>query len=507
MYLTFDIGTTSVKVVLYARDGRLLHKAIRNYTLATPAVNWYEVDPDVYWDSVVSGTREILSATRIDPREIKTISGCSQGETVIFLGEDGRPVRPAIVWLDLRARAETEELAAMASVDTLYRVTGQTGFDPTWSAIKVLWVKKNQPEVFRRTRRILLVEDYITWRLTGRACSSPNLLSSSLFVDVHTRGWWSLYVDYLGIAGLLPELLETGDRVGTLTRAAAESLGLDPDTLVVKGAMDQAASAIGAGNITPGIVTETTGSVMAIGVTSLRADPEAAVRLPYQPHVRGGSFLYLPYVQTAGSAYKWWRDMFCQEEIREAGDLEGAYGKMNALAAAVEAGSEGVVFLPYLAGAGQPENDPDARGVFYGLTLKHGKGHCARAIMESIAFMLKKILADFVRSGVEMKEVRSMGGGARSDLWLQIKADVIGLPIARMEEEETATLGAAMLAAVCHGEHPDIASAAAAMVRLGRRFQPDPARSAVYERSFRLYNTLYGALAPVFRKFSGAAKE
>jgi xylulokinase len=507
MYLTFDIGTTSVKVVLYARDGRLLHKAIRNYTLCTPAVNWYEVDPDVYWDSVVSGTREILSVAGIDPHEIKTVSGCSQGETVIFLGEDGRPVRPAIVWLDLRARAETEELAGMASVDTLYRVTGQTGFDPTWSAIKVLWVKKNQPDVFRRTRRILLVEDYITWRLTGRACSSPNLLSSSLFVDVHRRAWWSLYVDYLGIAELLPELIETGERVGTLTRAAAAALGLDPDTLVVKGAMDQEASAIGAGNITPGIVTETTGSVMAIGVTSLHADPDPAVRLPYQPHLPEGSFLYLPYVQTAGSAYKWWRDMFCQEEIRAAGDLEGAYEKMNDQAAAVAAGSEGVVFLPYLAGAGQPENDPDARGVFYGLTLKHGKGHCARAIMESIAFMLRKILADFVRAGVEMKEVRSMGGGARSDLWLQIKADVIGLPIARMEEEETATLGAAILAAVSHGEHPDIASAAAAMVRLGRRFEPDPSRSAVYERSFRLYNTLYGALAPVFRKFSGAAGE
>jgi xylulokinase len=346
------------------------------------------------------------------------------------------------------------------------------------------------------------VEDYITWRLTGRACSTPNLLSSSLLLDVHSRRWWDLYVDYLGIRKLLPELLETGDPVGTLTRQAAEALGLDPRTLVVKGAMDQASSALGAGNIMPGVVTETTGSVMAIGVTSDRADPDPAVRLPYQPHVTGDSFLYLPYVQTAGSAYKWWRDMFCQEEIRVAGDIERAYEKMNELAAAVEAGSEGVVFLPFLAGAGQPENDPDARGVFYGLTLKHGKGHCARAIMESIAFLLRKILADFKRSGVQMKEIRSMGGGARSDLWLQIKADVIGLPITRMEEEETSTLGAAILAAVRHGEHPDIASAAAAMVRLGRRFEPDPGRSAVYERTFRLYNELYGALAPVFRRFS-----
>jgi xylulokinase len=164
------------------------------------------------------------------------------------------------------------------------------------------------------------------------------------------------------------------------------------------------------------------------------------------------------------------------------------------------------VFLPFLAGAGQPENDPDARGVFYGLTLSHGKGHCARAIMESIAFLLRKILADFVRSGVAMKEVRSMGGGARADLWLQIKADVIGLPIARMEEEETSTLGAAILAAVRCGEHPDIASAAAAMVRVGRRFAPDPRSAPIYERSYALYTELYGALAPVFHTFAHREK-
>jgi xylulokinase len=175
---------------------------------------------------------------------------------------------------------------------------------------------------------------------------------------------------------------------------------------------------------------------------------------------------------------------------------------MNELAASVPPGSEGVVFLPFLAGAGQPENDPDARGVFYGLTLKHGRSHCARAIMESIAYLLRKILEDFRRSGVEMRELRSMGGGARSELWLQIKSDVTGLPLVRMEEEETSTLGAAILAAIACGDHPDLASATAAMVRLGRRFEPRPEAVAVYERSFCLYNDLYEALVPLFRKYS-----
>jgi xylulokinase len=421
---------------------------------------------------------------------------------MIFLGADDKPVRPAIVWLDLRARSEAEELARLVPNSEVYKVTGLTEIDPTWSATKVLWVKSNQPDIFRRTARFLLAEDYITYRLTGRFCSTPNLLSSTLFLDVHRRAYWDTTVDFLGIRDRLPEIVESGSLAGTLTDTAARELGLVSGTLVVKGSMDQATSAIGAGNFLPGIVTETTGSVMAIGVTSLSAEPDPKVRLPFQPHVIPGSYLYLPYVQTAGSAYKWWRDRFCQEEVRAAGDLEAAYEEMNRLSAAAPPGSEGVVFLPFLAGAGQPENDPDARGVFYGLTLKHGKGHCARAIQESIAFLLKKILSDFTRAGVSMKEVRSMGGGARSDLWLQIKADVVGLPIARMEEEETSTLGAAILAAVRCGDYPDIATAAAAMVRLGRRFEPEPANRIAYERAFDLYNDLYRALAPVYKRYA-----
>lgn len=502
MYLCFDIGTTSVKVAVIDRGGRVLAKAIRDCVLKSPEVNWYEIDAELWWKAVVEGSREVLAAPGVDRRSIRGISGCSQGETVIFLDAEGRQTRPAMVWLDLRAREEAEELSALAPLDELFATTGQTGYDPTWSACKILWVKRHEAEAFARTRRLLLVEDYMTWRLTGRATASPNLLSSSLFVDVRTGRYWERFVGYLGVAELLPEILAPGAIVGPLLPAVAAELGLAPGIPVVKGAMDQATSALGAGNIEPGIVTETTGSVMGIGITSGGVDLAAPVRLPYQPHLVPGAFLYLPYVQTAGSAYKWWRDKFCAEEIARAGDLETAYAEMNKLAASVPAGAEGLVFLPYLAGAGQPENDPDARAVFYGLTLKHGKAHCARAIMESIAFLLRKILDDFRRSGVPMRELRSMGGGARSDLWLQIKSDVTGLPLTRMEEEETSTLGAAILAAVATGDHPNLAAATAAMVRLGTRFEPDPAAKAAYDRSYALYGELYQTLAPVFRKYS-----
>jgi xylulokinase len=502
MYLTFDIGTTSVKTALYKNDGRLVAKAIRDCILNSPEVNWYEAEADTYWRAVVDGTREILSSSAVNPREIQAISGCSQGETVLFLDKNGNSARPAMVWLDLRARDEAKELSALASRDELYAVTGQTDYDPTWSACKVLWVKKHQPELFSRTKKILLVEDYIVWRLSGRMCSSPNLLSSTLFIDIHTKRYWDRFIDYLGVSSLLPEIVESGELVGPISAVAAGELGLDGRTMVVKGAMDQATSAIGAGNIASGIVTETTGSCMAIGVTTGTVDLAASARLPYQPHILRGSYLYLPYVQTAGNAYKWWRDKFCREEVERSSSLDAAYEEINKLATNAPAGSEGLVFLPYLAGAGQPENDPDARAVFYGFTLKHGKEHCARAIMESIAFLLRKILENMRSSGIAMRELRSMGGGARSELWLQIKADVTGLPLIRMEEEETSTLGAAILAAVACGDYPNLEAATAAMVRLGRRFEPDPEAQAVYDRAFALYNELYSALAPVFRGHS-----
>jgi xylulokinase len=440
VYLAFDVGTTSVKVVLFDRQGRLVRKSIVNYLLETPGVNRYEADPELYWNAVADGTREVMRLSGADPAEVQTVSGCSQGETVVLLGKDDRPVRRAIVWLDQRARDEVAELSRLVSNDELYRVTGLTDMDPTWTGPKLLWVRRNEPGVFRSVHRVLWVEDWITFRLTGRACSTANLMSSSLFVDVHTKAYWPKTVKAVGMDGRLPEIVEPGDVVGTVLPRVAGELGLSPKTLVVKGSMDQAASALGAGNIEPGIVTETTGSVMAIGVTSRTADPAT--------------------------------------------------------------GSEGLIFLPFLAGAGTPENDPDARGVFHGLTLKHGRGHCARAIQESIAYLLKKILTDFARSGSTFSEVRSMGGGARSDLWLQIKADVTGLPIARMEEEETSTLGAAILAAVRCGDFPDAAAAVKAMVRFGRRFEPDPSTAAAYARGYALSNDLYTALAPVFRRYA-----
>jgi xylulokinase len=503
MYLTFDVGTTSVKAALFDRQGGLRAKSIQSYELATPHADWVEADPEVYWSAVLAGFRETLAASGVDPKEVRSISGSSQGETIVFLDARDRPVRPAMVWLDNRARAQTEALRSRIQAEEFYRATGCTDIEPTWSILKVLWVKEHEPEVLARTARILLLEDFIDYRLTGRSCSTPTLLHSTGFLDIQSRRYWAKTAGWAGIEGLLPEVVDSGSAAGRVRAELAGELGLPRDTVVVKGAMDQTMSNIGAGNLSPGIVTESTGTAMAIGVTADSVAGIRANRLPYQPHALRGKFLILPYAQTSAILYKWFRDQFGREEVRQAGDPEKAYEALNALAAGVPAGCDGLVLLPFFAGANAPENDLSARGVWYGLTLKHGKAHFARAIQEAVGFMLRGLLGLIRDADIPIQEVRCMGGAARSDLWLQIKADVCGLPMVRMQEEEAAALGCALLAAVALGDYADPGEAARAMVRLGRRFEPQAANRAVYGRQFELYRELYRALKPVFRKYAG----
>jgi xylulokinase len=490
MYLAFDVGTTSVKTAAFDGAGRLLAKSIQEYALATPEAGRYEVEPEVYWRAVRDGFRETLRG--VDARAVRAICGCSQGETVIALDQNDRSVRPAIVWLDTRAGAETEEIKARVSEDEYYRATGCVAIEPVWTLPKIAWIRKREPAIFRRVAKLLLVADYIDYLLTGRFLSTPNLLQSTGLYDILSRRYWPATVAPLGVEGMLPEVVESGTVVGSVRPEVADDLGLRRSVVVIKGAMDQGMSAVGAGNIRSAVVTETTGTALAIGVTADSVSQIHTHRLAYQPHVLPGRYLILPYAQTSGVIYKWFRDVFGSE----------AYEELNSLAAAVPAGSDGLVLLPFFAGAYVPENDMRARGVWYGMTLSHTKGHFARSIQESVGFMLRRILELVAAANIGIDEVRSMGGAARSELWLQIKADICGIPMVRMQEEETSTLGCALVAAVATGEHASPEAAVAAMVRTGKRFEPDPARRPLYDRRFALYRDLYESLAPVYRAYA-----
>ncbi len=500
MYLSFDVGTTSVKTALFDSRGKLLAKSIQNYTLETPRVDWYEVEPEVYWRAVKEGFLQTISASGVDPTFIRSICGCSQGETIIFLDKQDRSIRPAMVWIDNRAREETEELKARISSTEFHRTTGCTEIEPTWSVLKIAWLKKHEADNFQKIDKIMLVEDYIVYMLTGVFLSTPTLMHSTGLFDIHNGSYWSKTVSPLGIEDRLPAIVDAGSIVGSLKPELADELGLKRETVVVKGAMDQTLSAVGAGNIRSGVVTETTGTALAIGITTDSTEVIHANTLVHQPHIIPGNYLILPYAQTSGVLYKWFRDVFASAEIEAAGGLEQAYEELNRLAASAPAGCDGLVLLPFFAGAYIPENDMYAKGVWYGITLKHGKGHFARSIQESVGFMLRRILDLILAAGIEIGEVRSMGGAARSDLWLQIKADICGLPMVRMVEEETSVLGCAILSAVAVKDHDNIAEAVEAMVKMGTVFIPNRKHGDLYDRLYKLYGRLYETLKPVFRQ-------
>ncbi len=419
---------------------------------------------------------------------------------MIPVDADGRPVGPAIVWLDNRATDEARTLAERFGAARTYDVTGIPTIVPTWTACKLLWWRVNEPAVFAAADRFLLVEDFLLHRLTGRFVTDGGIQCTSLLFDIVRRRWWDEMLDAVGIdERRLAEPVEPGAVVGRLTTSAAAALGLAPGSIVVAGGMDQAAGAVGIGNTGPGIVSESTGGALTLQASVDRHGRDPSRQTPVYIHSAPGRYLYCPVCPTGGMALTWFRDALGREEVeRAAREGRDAYDLLTELAATVPPGSEGLVMLPHLAGAFSPEYDPAARGVFYGFGLGHAKGHFVRAILEAVAFMLRRNVELLASAGAPAAEIHSHGGGARSRLWNQVKADVCGLPVITLRGEDAAIRGDAMLAGVAAGVFRDLDEAARAMVSVGERYQPDPTTRAAYEAAYSTYRDLFEALRPVF---------
>ncbi len=323
---------------------------------------------------------------------------------------------------------------------------------------------------------------------------------TTLLFDIREHGWWQPMLDRLALTpDRLPELVAPGAAVGTLRPEAADALGLSPSVTVVAAGMDQAAGAVGVGNLAPGVISESTGGALTLQATIDRPDGDRTGRTPVYVHSVPGRYLYCPVCPTGGMVLTWFRDRFGQLEVaRAATQGRSAYDLLTELAADVAPGADGLVMLPHLMGAFSPEYEPRARGVWSGFTLAHGKGHFVRAILEAVAYMLRRNLELLAEAGATADEIRSHGGGARSDLWCQIKADVCGIPVATLAGDDAAIRGDAMLAGVATGVFRDLDEARSAMVAARSRFTPDMTVQGVYEDGYRRYQELFAALGPVF---------
>ena len=466
--LGIDLGTSEVKAGLVTLDGRMLAIARSGYSIDARHHGWAEQDPGAWWSAVVSAVRALHLH---DIAEVVAIGVDGHGPTLVAVDGRGEATRPAITWLDTRSIAEADELAV---------ATGVRG----WALAGLpaaLWVERHDRAAADATRWYLSTWEWLAFRLTGAAVSplTPNQL-------VPDRA----AVAAVGVpADRLPETGETGTIVGHLTGASADALGLQAGIPVAGGTVDAFASYHGAGLLRAGDAYDPGGSAGGFGVYWDRP-----VEVPggfVTPAPLAGHYSVGAAMAATGRALDWYRDEILGDTI--------STDALLAEAAATPPGADGLVFLPYLAGERSPIWDPEARGVLAGLTLGHGRGHIARAILEASALAIRHVAAPMLAAGVQVREMRVCGGPARSPIWNQVKADVTGFRVAVPEVLETAVLGSAILGACAIGAHADLPTAIAAMTRIDHRIEPDAALVPVYDRLFEAYLALYPATAPVLR--------
>lgn len=498
--LGIDAGTTAFKAVLFDQEGKEIAVAACEYDLEYPHPGWVELDVEKYWEALKSVIRIILTKYTGSTKEIKALAIASQGETLICVDHIGNPLRKAIVWLDNRAGPEAELIRSAFGTDIAFKITGQPDIVPTWPAAKILWIKKNEPVLFSNVSKFLLLEDYLIYRLTNKFIAEGSLLSSTLMFDINKGQWWPDMLKFIGINyGQLPEITKSGQIISEITDKAAKETCLCKETIVVSGAFDHAASAIGSGNTGFRFITESTGSTLAIcaNVPKPVYDPKHIIPCHY--HAIPDAYFLLPWCQTAGMVYKWFRDGF-YNGIKSGveSNSQALYKFMDEDAAVISPGSDGLLLLPHLAGAFTPESNPNAKGVFFGISLQTGKAHFTRAILEAIAFMLKRNIRLLEGMGHEVNEIRSNGGGSKSDLWNQIKADVCQKPVVTVKVTETASLGAAMLAGYGLNFFNNLEEASEKMIQLNERYIPDKLNDVIYSEAYDRYINLYNLLEPMF---------
>lgn len=499
--LALDLGTTALKIMLFRTDGTAVAKSSREYKLMTPTPLEVELPAETYWSAFKDGLSEVMALSKVKPSEIKSLGISAQGETLVAIDKDGNPLMNAIVWLDNRAQDEAAELSRHFSFgsEETWSVTGQVKSLPIWPSSKILWLRRNAPELFRRTAKFLLLEDYFIYRMTGSFVCEGSLTCTTAYWDFQKKAWWPDMLRYIGISDEnLPEIRESGEIVGPIKPDIAVELGLSSETIVTTGALDQACGAIGVGNIKPGIVSVNTGAALAICATVNEPffDPDG--NLPLHYHAMPDSY-FAHTCTMGGMVLRWFRDGFCQPEMT-AGSLSGidAYDILSKEAAQVAPGSDGLVMLPHLQGAWAPEFNPKAKGVFYGITLHHTRPYFVRAIMEAIAYAIRNSLKVLEGKGIRSSEIRSLGGGSRSKVWGQIKADVIQQPVYTMKNEEAGCLGAAILAGVAIGTYKSVEDAVTKVVAVDDRIEPNPNNAGVYDKAFDRYIGLYNSLLSTF---------
>jgi xylulokinase len=499
LVLAHDLGTTGNKATLYDHEGVLVGSAFFPYSTEYAHPRWAEQDPEDWWLAVCSSTRRLMIETAVRQHDIACIVFSGQMMGCVPLDKNANPLSKAIIWADQRAVRQERWLAERLSHDEVYSITGHR-LSASYSLCKILWMREHRPDVFRASHKFVHAKDAMVARLTGVFATDPSDASGMNLYDLE-RGCWSGRV--LDAAGLdearLPELRQSVEIVGTALPGAAAELGISTGTPVVMGGGDGACAAAGAGVVGEGAAYNYVGSSSWIALATPKPIYDPRHRTFTFGHVVPNMFMPTGTMQSAGASYQWARDNLPATASRRAARPgTTAYELMNAEAEESVPGCGGLIFLPYLMGERSPRWNPDARGAFVGLTVRHGRGEILRAVLEGVTMNLRVILDAFRAQGTDIQAMRLIGGGARGRLWNQIMADVYGMPVHRLTIlEEATSMGAALIGGIGAGLYSDF-SMIDAMNQVAEVISPNPEAQKVYDRIYSIFEAAYDSLEPLF---------
>jgi xylulokinase len=491
-----DIGTSGCRAIVFAEDGTLLAGAGREYSVDIPQPMWAEQDAEAVWRHAQAAMREAIAAAGVD--RVAAVGLSVQGEAVIPVDAQGNALRPAILGMDTRTDEQNRWLAATFGAEYLFERTGMP-IHTINTLPKLLWLKQYEPTTWSRAHRFLLYEDFLINKMCGQAVISRCLASRTQLYDLLDDRWSPHILTTIGLdAQRLATVQPSGVAVGEMQPAFTKQLGLAQPPLVVTGGHDQACGALGAGLIRPGLAMVSTGTAEVVEIAMSAPQLNEVLRkgnISVYAHVVPGLYLAMVLNHSGGLVLRWYRDTFCEGEVQRA-QASGRSAYDLILADASPEPSQ-LLFMPHLSGSGTPWLDIASKGAVLGLTFGTTRRDVAKAILEGLTFELRINLDLLRQGGVLIHELRAIGGGARSELWLQLKADILGVPVVTPAVTEAACLGAALLGGVGAGVYADAAQAVTQVLHLTRTYQPDPERAARYERLYALYRAVYPAVAPI----------
>lgn len=502
--LGVDLGTSGTKTVLFDEKGNAIASHTVEYPLYQPKNGWAEQDPEDWYQAAVSTMQAVLRDSKVNPADIAGLAIAGQMHGLVMLDKDGKVLRRSILWCDARTGKQCAEITERVGKQRLIDINANPAL-PGFTACKILWVRENEPELYAKCDCILLPKDYVRWRLTGVKAMEISDASGTNLLDIRSREWSQEIINKLDIdAKLLPPLIESSAVAGHITAEASAATGLKEGTIVAGGAGDNAAAAIGTGVCREGQAFVTLGTSGVVFAHTAKPSIDPLGRVHTFCAAVPGAWTAMSCTLAAGLSLRWMRDEFFSAE-KDAEDKAGrdVYDLMTKEASAVPLGSDGLIYLPYLMGERSPVLDPEARGVFFGLSARHRKAHLTRAVLEGITLSQRHNLAVLHEMGIVPSELTACGGGGRSPFWRQLLADILKCRVTTIKSKEGPALGAAILAGTAAGIFSSVEEGCAQLVQLGdAQAQPQAKATAQYDAVYALYQSLYPALRGSFAKLA-----